>query len=819
MGIMTLTVIIPCHGRADLLKLCLSSLRNSSLPPAECIVVDDGSPAPDAGEISRLTAAHGAILLRQAQAGPAAARNLGAQQASGQVLVFFDSDVIPHTDTLERLAAALRDPEIAAVFGSYDDQPVARTLVSDYRNLLHHHVHQNSQREASTFWAGCGAIRRNVFLRAGGFAASYQRPSIEDVEFGLRLTASGHRIQLDPSIQVCHAKRWNLRSMIQADIFQRAIPWTCLLLDRGDALPRDLNFRLPQRLSVAFAALVLSTLPFAVALPKYWLPFALSLCAAICWLNRPFLDFLWRRRGWRFAVLAAPLHFAHLASSAVGFLGGALLTWHRRDPRAWQAALFLFAGLLGIQLAVGAYAADFSGHPDEPSHYVTGVMVSQFLQRPTASPMSFAEQYYLHYPKVSIGHWPPLLYALEGFWFILFGVSRTAALALQLLVAWMLAIMVYALGRQWSSATASAAAAGLLVISLPFQQSLGSVMADSLTALFVVGAGVALISYWERPRFWSGQLFGLCAAFALLTKGTACPLVALPVLAVLLARRWEMFRRLDFWSCGLPVLLLAAPWYLFAVSFQTPNRSAFQSGDPAWLALGATYGWPLPAAAALGAYFVWRRNPPAIVLIALALAYVLAPFGVKAFQEGRHLLPAAAAAAVLAAAAIDRLPLKAVGAAILFLLSWPGLFTRPPAVFRPWASSAKLTGPLLVTGSGFTEGAAVAALAERYPDPLYPVYRASRVLAVSTWSGNGYRTLFAEPAAVKRRIETLGVTKVLMPHEARLPHDEMLIAATATWPRTQTAGYRLLMNPRPVPAQAGEIYQRRLGRTIRIESR
>ena len=59
-------------------------------------------------------------------------------------------------------------------------------MVSQYRNLLHHFVHQHGHAEASTFWAGCGAIRRAAFDAVGGFdAARFPRPSIEDIELGL----------------------------------------------------------------------------------------------------------------------------------------------------------------------------------------------------------------------------------------------------------------------------------------------------------------------------------------------------------------------------------------------------------------------------------------------------------------------------------------------------------------------------------------------------------------------------------------------------------------------------------------------------------
>ena len=122
---------------------------------------------------------------------------------------------------------------------------------------MHCFVHQNSNREAMTFWAGCGAIRREVFLDFGGFDESYRSPAIEDIELGYRLAKANRKLVLSPEIQVKHLKRWSLRNVIKTDFFYRALPWSELTV-RSGWMPNDLNLRISQRISVALVFILIA---------------------------------------------------------------------------------------------------------------------------------------------------------------------------------------------------------------------------------------------------------------------------------------------------------------------------------------------------------------------------------------------------------------------------------------------------------------------------------------------------------------------------------------------------------------------------------
>ncbi len=251
----TISVIIPVYNAAKYLESCLEYLRRSTIGDYECIVVDDNSTDSSVEVALR----YGAKVLHTGQQkGPAFARNLGARAAQGDILFFIDSDVCVAPHTLEQVRTNFeQDPELAAAMGSYDDLPQSKDFLSLYKNLMHSFVHHNSQREACTFWSGCGAIRRVVFLEHAGFDESYDRPAIEDIELGYRLSRAKKKLVLDTNMSVKHLKRWSFFNLVKTDIMDRGIPWTELIL-RDRLLPNDLNLQLSQRVSVALVYILIA---------------------------------------------------------------------------------------------------------------------------------------------------------------------------------------------------------------------------------------------------------------------------------------------------------------------------------------------------------------------------------------------------------------------------------------------------------------------------------------------------------------------------------------------------------------------------------
>lgn len=310
------SVIVPVHNGGPYLGACLDALGTAVGEDFEIIVVDDGSQDQSA-DIAR---ERGVRLLRHdSRRGPAATRNRGVSVARGQVLLFVDADVLVRPTTVAQVATHFREkPALAALFGSYDDEPAAPTFVSQYKNLFHHFMHQHGRQEAATFWAGCGAIRRESFLRAGGFNESrYREASIEDIELGTRLRRAGQQILLDRNLQVRHLKKWTLSTLLRTDIFWRAVPWARLMLEQRN-VPDDLNLSVRERVAAAATVVMLWLLIFAPVFPLLLLAAALLLCLVII-LNRRLYLFFWRRRGPLFLLGAVPLHLLYYCYSSAAF--------------------------------------------------------------------------------------------------------------------------------------------------------------------------------------------------------------------------------------------------------------------------------------------------------------------------------------------------------------------------------------------------------------------------------------------------------------------------------------------------------------------
>lgn len=319
------SIIVPGYNAQEYLSIALPAILRSDYSDFELIVVDDKSTDQSLAIADKY--AH-RVIKNPYRMGPGQARNRGAKESRGSLLIFLDADVKIEPDTVSALVdVLLLDPEIAAVFGSYNTCPPEKNFLSQYKNLHHHYVHQNGKSDAGTFWSGCGAIRKEIFLALGGFNIEFSSPSIEDVELGYRIKESGQKILLAKEIQVTHLKRWDLIGLIKTDIFARAKPWTKLAWQKG--LPRDLNFTFKDRYSGILAVFLFLCLILAGFLTLFLIP-SLLLGGILLLLHFKLYRFFACIKGIGFALLSILYHWLYLLYSSLAFIFFSLrYVWRR----------------------------------------------------------------------------------------------------------------------------------------------------------------------------------------------------------------------------------------------------------------------------------------------------------------------------------------------------------------------------------------------------------------------------------------------------------------------------------------------------------
>jgi hypothetical protein len=459
-------------------------------------------------------------------------------------------------------------------------------------------------------------------------------------------------------------------------------------------------------------------------------------------------------------------------------------------PATILVALLLASLVVLLQWRSGALEAEFAAHPDEAAHYVSGLLVRDYIAAGFPQPaLRFAEDYYLHYPKVAIGHWPPFFYVVQGVWMLAFSPGRISIMLLLALLTSVLAMKVYSILREEYGVLVGATAAAILVC-LPLMQGFSqAVMSELLIALLSFYAAVSYGKYLDAPSWREAVKFALLAVLAIMTNGKGLALALLPPFAILIGRRVHLARRLSFWFPALLVIVLCGPWY-----YLTTNRLAHVSSPSAIhtkLALLAngrvlihSFGWLLFCVIAIGLvrkvlWPMWRNRAAGkwVALASLILSVWTFHSFVNVYFEPRY---AAAAIPALAAflgaglawlaAKIARSGLRPAWSLPLVVLLSIAAFAKQTFLVRakprhgqPQLVSVLLGSPqfrssvFLVAGSSSAEGAFIAEVAMHERRPGHIVLRASKMLASISWTGVRYQALFPDAQAMAAYLESLPV--------------------------------------------------------------
>ena len=486
------------------------------------------------------------------------------------------------------------------------------------------------------------------------------------------------------------------------------------------------------------------------------------------------------------------------------------------SPVALKCAVFLgfLCVVVGLQIASGAFRSEFSGYPDEPAHYVTSLMLREYITGPhPIGPLRFAEDYYHHYPKVAFGHWPPVFYVVQAFWMLLFSASRISVRLEVACTTALLAFSVWSEARQWFGQRAALLAGSLLVCLPLIQDSTDQEMAEILLTLLCFWSTVYFGRYLKSGRRSDVLLFGVYFSLAVLTKGSGWLLVFIPPVAVLLTRKLRPLIRGSFWLSVLLIALACLPWQILTL------RSAQRgwTGGP-----GPSVGYTLDALAKFVLITVSITGPVLFALMMLGVVTsVFIPFfsgrvsNVSAVMCGL-LLGDWLFHSLVPAGVEDRKMIIAVPALLFFLFAG-GVWLADRLPFRKLALSRRrelvaLAGGvffafqafaipvdkhygyaeaasyivskpefrdtvILVSSQGGGEGLLISELAMREPRPRDVVLRATKVLAKVDWTGSDYQLLFTNTSQLLRCFRKEHVMVLVTddyPSSLRFEHQQLI---------------------------------------------
>lgn len=201
------TVVVPTFGRPRQVEACLEALTAQTLrEPWEVVVVDDGSPEPLTGLAERFAGRLDLRVIRQDNAGPAAARNRGVGEARGTFIAFTDDDCLPERDWLATLVGAARERPYALVGGTTINGLPHELFASTSQMIVDLvYEHFNADPERAYFFASNNVLcPRERFLALGGFDATFPRAGAEDRDFCDRWRMAGWPLVWRPAARVEH---------------------------------------------------------------------------------------------------------------------------------------------------------------------------------------------------------------------------------------------------------------------------------------------------------------------------------------------------------------------------------------------------------------------------------------------------------------------------------------------------------------------------------------------------------------------------------------------------------------------------------------
>jgi hypothetical protein len=471
--------------------------------------------------------------------------------------------------------------------------------------------------------------------------------------------------------------------------------------------------------------------------------------------------------------------------------------------------LFVLAALWR-QASIGAAVlnSDLTG-ADPPAHFTTGVMIYDYFRQPFGTnPLAFAESFYVRFPKVALGHWPPVYYLLAALWYLLFGATIASARALSALICFAVGIVLFWSVRRWSASVALVAAGGFF-LAPAIQSNAWLVMSDLLVGLFVAMAVLAFARFLRSTSAVSAAWFTLWTVLAILTKGSAWSLGLFAVITPLALGDRTIFRNRFYWLSGAVIVAVCVPFYIAGsrVAPETLAGVAYTVAvSPFTRFKGALQGFEIVPRFAVGiAMFacldIWGNKarmvaPEHRVISVAAAVFILSQILFLGLfpltMEERYFLPSAAMFMLLFARGLvhlrmlaarwrHRAELVVAPATACVLLAVSG-FDMPERIYG-YGSVARAIpiaaqpAVVLISSDASGEGTLIAARLEIDRSRRGVLLRGSKILYTCDWSGTACQQRFKMPAEVLAYLESAHVRFIVLDASTTQEPAQLLLRA------------------------------------------
>ncbi len=300
------SVIVSTYNSQFVIEECLRSILNQDYPNIETIVVDDGSRDETLIKVSQYPVKS---VVNPKNYGAAYSRNIGVENMSveSEIIIFIDSDIrLPATAVSSAVKFILEKPEILAVGGIYSQNSQNFNFITDFKNMdlaYRASIYSPHVKYLGSFFL---AIKKSTFLKTGGFSTDFAGSSVEDVDFGYRVTGGKKLMFIAKNILLDHLKTYTLSSMLKTDS-KRVINLIKIRKKSKGKYMAGEHAPLPYVINLFLPALILLAVIAEIKFKLKWLTLYLVLFFIIN--NYRFLLFLFKKRGIIFSIKSIGILF------------------------------------------------------------------------------------------------------------------------------------------------------------------------------------------------------------------------------------------------------------------------------------------------------------------------------------------------------------------------------------------------------------------------------------------------------------------------------------------------------------------------------